>query len=430
MLPNNNDDIEIRFNQLADAVKLVFSSVYLSPARQHLESLDFRIDEEKMAVVIQEIVGTRHDEYFYPNFSGVAESYNFYPSNRRKREDGVVAMAAGIGKAVVDGENAFRFCPMHPNIDTRMSDELPANAQQELYVLNMSKNDTDLISGDDATLDKIDLKTTEKHGMLDRIVSVFDYQNNRINDGMDGNGPRIITFAGILKYEHIPLAKILNDILEIGEKTMGITVEIEFAVDLNKETPTFYMLQIRPLAHSNEEMNLTGEMLDKDKMILYCNQGIGNGTIVSIEDIVFIHPEKFDNAKTAEMAAELNEINDKFRSNGRHYLLIGFGRWGSRDAHLGVPVKWEDINRAKVIVEAANEDFSAENSQGSHFFHNLISLNIGYFTVPFRDDRAFINWDKLFSLKRKQEGKYFIHAFTQNGITVKMDGKNSIFIIE
>ncbi len=434
MLPNNHKSNKVRLKHLEDAIKLVYSSIFLKSARQYIESLDYKIEEEKMGIVIQEIVGAYHNNYYYPHFSGVTESYNFYPGNGTKPEDGVASLAIGLGKSVVEGGKSFRFCPKHPTASSSFQDESSSSSQTDFYAIDISQNDFDLRKGEDSTLVKLPIKLAEEHGVLDHIASVWDYQNNRIVDSLHAKGPRIITFSGILKYDYIPLAKILTEILEIGENTMGVPVEIEFAMDLTKDAkkdilPKFYILQIRPLIPSKGEIEITDKDIKQENVIIYSDKSLGNAVIKEIYDIIFLEPEKFDTTKTLDMQIEVEELNKKMARENRSYILIAPGRWGSNDRFLGIPVKWANINRAKVIIELGLKNRYIEDSQGSHFLHNIIAMNIGYISIPYDYKGGLIKWHHIKSIPIVEKKKYFTHVRSPEPFTVKLDGRNGKAII-
>ena len=434
MLPNNHTDAEIRLNHLKCAIKLVYASVFLKKARDYIKSINYKTEEEKMAVVIQEIVGKQYDGYYYPHFAGVAESYNYYPVLNMKHSDGIASLAIGLGKAVVEGNKNYKFCPKYPTLNLRLSDEFPKNSQTEIYAIDMNNKDFDLCSGEDITLKKIDLKLAEKHGTINHLVSVWNYRDNRITDGLSGAGPRIVTFANILKYNQFPLAEILQDILYINEKAMGIPVEIEFAVDLscvsNEDKPTFYILQTRPLGSNKNSINIDINNIDKESLLLYTNKAMGNGKIDNVYDLIIVNPDTFDSIKTIDIRQELSRINQEMNNNKKPYILIGPGRWGSRDKFLGIPVSWGDINMAKVIVEIGIEGFEIEPSQGTHFFHNLVSVNVGYFTVPYKSKTDFIDWEWIKAQKEADtKMKYLKHYTFNKPSIVLMDGRKDIAVI-
>lgn len=434
MLPNNQNDAELRLNHLSCAIKLVYASVFLKKARDYIKSINYKTEEEKMAVVIQEIVGKQYDGYYYPHFAGVAESYNYYPILDMKHSDGIASLAIGLGKTVVEGNRNYKFCPKYPSLNFRLSDEFPKNSQTEIYTIDMNNNDFDLCSGEDITLNKIDLKLAEKHGTINHLVSVWNYRDNKITDGLAGTGPRIVTFANILKYNYFPLAEILQDILYINEKAMGVPVEIEFAVDLsyvsNEEKPTFYVLQTRPLGSNKSSISIDINDINKESLLLYTNKAMGNGKIDNISDLIIVNPDTFDSTKTIDIRQELSRINKIMNDNKKPYILIGPGRWGSRDKFLGIPVNWGDINMAKIIVEIGIEGFEIEPSQGTHFFHNLVSMNVGYFTVPYKSKTDFIDWEWIKAQKEADtKMKYLKHYTFNKPSIVLMDGRKDTAVI-
>ena len=434
MLPNSHPDRKVRFEHLCNAIKLVFSSVFLKNARNYIESINYKIEEEKMAVIIQEVVGKKFEDYYYPHFSGVGQSYNFYPTSYLKNSDGIASLAVGLGKAVVEGDNIFRFCPTYPKMDIISHEEMMGNSQREFYAISLKHHDFNVIEGEECTLVSIRLKQAEKHGSLQHMLSVWDYENNRLIAGLNAKGPRIVTFANILKYDYFPLAKITREILEIGEKAMGVPVEIEFAVNLEKDIkknvfPTFYVLQIRPLTINTEEIYIDSENVEKEELILYTEHGMGNGVISNISDIIYLDPTKFDRTQTIEMKKEVAILNEKMKQQNREYILIAPGRWGSRDRFLGIPVQWHEINKAKIIIEAGIKDFIVDASQGTHFFHNLVSMNAGYFTIPYDSMSDFIRWDWLAEQEVVEKLNYFVHIELDHSAVVKMDGRRGISFI-
>jgi hypothetical protein len=435
MLPNNHPDKMLRLRQLMDAIKLVFASVYMADARNFLEALNFKVEEEKMAVIIQETVGTlQSDRYYYPHISGVAQSYNFYPTSYMQHTDGIANIALGLGKSVVEGKLNFRFCPRYPETEMLPQMEMVRTAQKEFYALDMSRNDFDLTQGEESTLAQLSIKEAEKHGVLRYLTSVWDYENNRLTDNLEERGMKVLTFSGILKYNYFPLAKIVEELLEIGEVALGIPVEIEFAVNLdyNHELefkPTFYILQVRPLSVNTDAYRIDTESLGKSELLMYTEHGMGNGVIKDLTDIIYLDPRKFDKTRTWEMQQEIERFNEMMAKQGRRYILIGPGRWGSRDRFLGIPVRWPQINRAKVILETGLRDFIVEASQGTHFFHNLVAMNVGYFTIPFVSSTDFVDYDWLLQQPESERGDYFVHVQFDHPLIVRMDGKTGIAVI-
>ena len=434
LLPNIHTNENVRLKQLCQAIKLVFSSVYLESARSYIESINYKVEEEKMAVIIQEIVGCNFSGYYYPHFSGVGQSYNFYPISYLKSNDGVVSLAVGLGKAVVEGERNFRFCPKYPKMEIIPPEELVRDSQKYFYAVDMNKQDFNLLDGDETTLFQVKIREAEKHGTLQHMTSMWDYENNRLIDGVTTKGMKVVTFADILKYNYFPLAKISEEILDIGEKAMGVPVEIEFAVSLEKNEkekifPTFYVLQIRPLTINTEEIFIDPGNLNRDQLMLYTENGMGNGLIDTIYDVIFVDLKKWNKTKTEFMRDEISRINERMKAEDRNYILIGPGRWGSRDKFLGIPVKWPDINMAKIIIETGLEDFVVDSSQGTHFFHNLVSMDVGYFSIPYVSDTDYIDWVWLENQRIIEKTDYFLHVQVDHPLVVKMDGRKGLAVI-
>ncbi len=435
MLPNNHPDKLHRLRQLMDAIKLVFASVYLSEARAFLEALNFKAEEEKMAVIIQETVGClKGGQYYYPHISGVAQSYNFYPTAHMLHTDGIANIALGLGKSVVEGKLNFRFCPRYPATDMLPQEEMMRSAQKEFFALDLAQNEFDLTKGEEITLSKMNIKDAMAHGTLKYIASVWDYDNYRLTDNLEERGLKVLTFSSILKHNYFPLAQIVSELLEIGEIALGIPVEIEFAVNLDSDSrygykPSFYILQIRPLSVSADAYRIDATQLDKQDLLMYTEHGMGNGMINDLKDIIYLDPHRFDKTKTQEMQEEIERFNGKMAESGKRYILIGPGRWGSRDRFLGIPVRWPQINRAKVILETGLRDFIVEASQGTHFFHNLVAMNIGYFTIPFVSQTDFVDMQWLLGQPAVERGDFFVHLEFAHPLIVRMDGKTGLAVI-
>ncbi|MFO8054083.1 MAG: PEP/pyruvate-binding domain-containing protein [Bacteroidales bacterium] len=432
ILPNNHPDISVRLSQLEQAIKLVFASVFSKTARGYVEAINYKIEEEMMAVVLQEVVGQEYDGYFYPHISGVAQSYNYYPVSHMKPEEGFVVAAVGLGKYVVEGEKSFRFSPAYPQSEIHSTKDQFKNSQTEFYAVNMHKTVVDLREGDDAGLARLDIDEAEKHGTLKHCASVYDPESDRIIPGIDKAGPRIVNFANILKYNYIPLAKTIQVVLEIVEEAIGSPVEIEWAVNLTRDKnnlASFHLLQIKPMISTVNDFSIDPEDLDKERMVLYTNKGMGNGCIEDIEDVIFVDADKFDKGETEKMVGEIERLNRKMKQQERHYVLIGPGRWGTRDRWLGIPVEWPQISNAKVIVETSLEDFPLDASSGSHFFHNVTSMNIGYLTVQQELSDHIINYEKLHAQPLIEETGFFRHVRFEKPLKIFMDGKQRISAI-
>lgn len=430
LIPNNHDNLNERLNNLTDAIKLVYASIYSKHARSYFEAINYKIDDERMAVVLQEIAGKKYDNIFFPHISGVAQSHNFYPIARFKPEDGISIAAVGLGKYVIDGEKAFRFCPKFPKIDIVSPETQIKDTQSFFYAIDMQRGISNLIQGEDITLRKVQIADAENLGILDDVISVYDPQDNKVKAGLNYKGPRIVNFAGILKYDLFPFAKILSRLLEIIESSMGLPVEIEFAVNLDEDNPGFYILQLKPLIRNSEFFSINEDKINKENLILYTECGMGNGKIENISDIIYADPKKFNAAHTQQMAIEAEMLNEKMKSLKRKYILIGPGRWGTRDRWLGIPVQWTQISNARIIVETDLDDFKVDASLGSHFFHNITSMNIGYFTVRQSNGSDFINWEYLNSIKPANKSEHYIHLELPKPVNILMDGKKSISLIE
>ncbi len=432
LLPNSHSDLQIRLNQITDAIKLVFASVYSDIARGYVEAVNYKVEEEKMAIVIQEVVGNQYGNTFYPHFSGVASSYNFYPIAHMKPEEGFANIAVGLGKYVVDGEKSFRFSPKYPEIEAYSTKDLFKNSQTQFYAVNLQELEMDLMKSDEEGLIKLDISQSEKDGSLKHMASVYDQNNNRIVPGIHKAGPRIINFANILKYNYIPLAKALEVILEVGSEAIGSPVEIEFAVDLNKDKDyraSLYILQIKPLLGNSDDYNIDLKNEDKSRHLLYTENALGNGKIDTITDVIYVDLDKFDKSKTKLMVEEIEALNSKMILENRQYVLIGPGRWGTRDPWIGIPVNWPQISMAKVIVETSLVNFPLDASSGSHFFHNVTSADVGYLSVQQEMSTEFINWDILKEQEVLEQTTFFKHVQFAKPLIIKMDGKKRLSLI-
>ena len=433
LLPNNQPDLNLRLKLVSDAIKLVFASIYSRSARTYFEAINYKIEQEKMAVVLQEVVGNRFEDSFYPHISGTAQSYNFYPVAHMKPEEGFAVAAIGLGQYVVEGERAYRFSPAYPNLDIVSQKDISKNSQVYFYAVDMTKTDINLLEGENAGLVRHDISEAEKHGNLKHCASVYNPDNDTIIPGVDSYGPRVVNFANILKYDYIPLADTLLTVLDVVKEAFGTPVEIEYAVDLKKDKngrASFYLLQIKPMVGSGAGFNIDPESVDRSKAFLITNKSMGNGMIDDIKDIIYIRPEDFDNMKTEEMAREIDELNEAMLKQNKRYILIGPGRWGTRDKYIGVPVVWPQISQAKVIVEVSLPDFPLDASLGSHFFHNVTSMNVGYFSVNHADPDEMIDWEKLSKQKIVKKGRYFTHVCFSENIIIRMDGKKRIAVID
>jgi hypothetical protein len=428
LIPNNHPDIEVRYQQLETAIKLVYASIFTESAMSYFDAVNYKIEEEKMAVIVQEVVGHQYSDHYYPSISGVAQSYNFYPVSYMEPEDGFAVAAIGLGMYVVGGENAYRFCPKYPKINTLSDHDLVRDSQREFYAIDMDHNQFDLENGgENAAIRKMKISFAEKDGVLQHCASVYDQENDQLIPGIDTAGLRVIDFANILKYNHVPLADTLNLLLKMFREAMGSPVEIEYAVDLEdgeNNLPTFYLLQIKPLIRRDEQLAVNIGDIDPRKTIMFAKRGMGNGIVSGITDIIFVDPDHFDKMKTREIAAEISQFNRKMELLNKEYILVGPGRWGSRDPFTGIPVTWANISKSRVIVEMGLKDFPLDGSLGSHFFHNVTSMNVGYFTIPHNSIDSSINIDILKSQPVIEVGNYIRHISFEKPLNIVMDGKN------
>jgi hypothetical protein len=429
MLPNNCEGDDLRLEQLCQAIKLVYASTYSKKAKAYIQTTLHKA-EEKMAVIIQKVVGQKFDSRFYPIYSGVGQSYNFYPVTPLKREEGIVSVALGLGKTVVDGGNALHFSPSYPSVIPGLTtpEEIFNNTQNYFYSLDLANTCFDLSEGEEATLNKLDISQAMEDETLDYLASTYDIQDNRLRDTVDSKGPKVITFAGILKYDKLPLKNIIRELLVVGEKGMGRPVEIEFAGTLGDDgKPEFHVLQIRPLVTLRERKQVVIEKAEMESAMICTEKALGNGILQGLKDIVLVSPKTFDSTKTLEIAREIGEINREL--DGTPYILIGPGRWGTRDRWLGIPVEWDMISWARTIVEVSLENFQVDPSHGTHFFHNITSLGIMYFTVPFGKESASIRWSELENIPANISKKFVTHMRLPFAVNVKVDGRSGAGII-
>jgi hypothetical protein len=432
LLPNNHPDINVRLKQTLDAIKLVFASIYSNVARGYIEAVNFNLEDEKMAVIIQEVVGNKFGSTYYPHISGVAQSYNYYPFAHMKPEEGFAITAVGLGKYVVEGDKAYRFSPKYPSTEINSLKDQFKYSQIKFFVVDLKKENVNLLEGDTAGLTLLDIDEAERHGNLKHCASVYDVDNNIIYPGINKQGPRIINFANILKYNYIPLAKTIEVVLDVIKEALGSPVEIEFAVDLTKDKDnkaSFYLLQIKPLIGSAQDYEIDLDKINKKSIILFTEKGMGNGILKTIQDVIYVDNSLFDKSQTEEMAKEIDILNKKMMEENRQYILIGPGRWGTRDKWIGIPVNWPQISNAKIIVETSLEDYPLDASSGSHFFHNVTSMNVGYFSVQTASSKSYISYNILDDQKLIEKTKFFRHIQFEKPIKVRMDGKKRISVI-
>lgn len=434
LIPNNHPDEQVRFDQLVTAVKLVYASVFTEDARSYFQAINYKIEEEKMAVIIQPVVGREHNSKFYVDVSGVAQSYNYYPYSYMEPADGFSVIAVGLGQTVVGGEKAYRFSPKYPGLNNNSIKDQVRDTQREFYAIDMTQRTFNLaLDGEMAAIRKYKIAEAEKDGVLDHCASTYNLENDYLMPGINAKGQRVINFANILEYQHAPLADTLVLLLKLFKQAMGSPVEMEFALDLTKGEngwPTFYLLQLKPLIRHELDIQIDLGAMDNNKLMLVSKKGMGNGRISGIRDVVYIDINKFDRTKTREICNEISEVNKVFTRNNQQYILIGPGRWGTRDEFTGIPVNWAHINNAKVIVEVGLPNFPLDASLGSHFFHNVTSMNVGYFSVPQIDGNEYIKFDMLDRQELIWQGKYVKHVRFNDCLEVLMDGRKRTAVIK
>ncbi len=427
MLPNAHPDPEARLEQLMRAIKGVYASTFTQRSKAYLRATPYRLEEEKMAVILQRIVGRRQGERFYPSFSGVARSYNFYPNPPLRSEDGIVAIALGLGRMVVDGGNVLRFCPRYPRHLVQFSsvDDVLQNSQREFWALTLRDGHAGM--NPDAEMREVafPLDVAERDATLAPVGSTYSPENDAIYDGLSRSGVRLVSFAGMLKHGIFPLSEILNRAMAVGSEGMGGPVEIEFAGNLRGggSPPEFAFLQMRPLALSREREIL--ELGDVPPAQLVCRSSnvLGNGRMEDIHDVVVVDRERFDRARSRDAAQEVAHFNAELTSRRVPYVLVGVGRWGSTDPWLGIPVRWDQIGGARVIVEAGFRDFRVTPSQGTHFFQNLTSFQVGYFTINPSLNDGFVDWEWLAEQPAVASGEFVRHLRFEHPLEVRMNGR-------
>ena len=428
MLPNNHPDLDVRLVQLLRAVKLVYASTWSRAARRYLEATGHNPAEEKMGVAIQQLVGRTYGKHFYPLVSGVAQTHNFYPRGYIEPDDGAAVLALGLGKTVVEGQNALRICPRYPRLIPQTDDlgKILNATQRTFWALDVSDPEVLVEAGSDAPLVELGLDQAEKDGTLIHVASVLSREEERLKDGLNASGARVVTFAPILKWETFPLAPLLVRILERVRKAMGGPAEIELAANLPdraKNLPgEIHLLQVRPLTTAEALEPLEMVHPEEDKILVRTARGLGHGKLDGIMDILFVRPTAFDKLSTRKIAEEVEARNTLLAKEGRPYMLIGPGRWGTADPFLGVPVRWDQVSAVKVLVEADLEGFEVEPSQGSHFFHNVTTFGVFLLTVSFRKPGEKVDWEWLESRSPLWEGAYLRHIRLEEPIPVYLDG--------
>lgn len=432
MLPNNAPDLDQRLEELCVAVRLVYASALLQRPRRYLEAIGMDLAEAKMAVLIQEVAGRRHGRYFYPTLAGVAQSHNYYPVFQMKPEDGVATVALGLGKQVVEGGEAVRFCPRFPQVlpQFRSPWDTSRISQREFFALDLEAGTLDLSRR--GAIARLPITEAEAHGTLGHVGSVYSPADDRVYDGVNRPGTRLVTFARVLKHDSFPLCTVLDTLLDHCRQRLGFPVEIEFAANLGEDDglePDFFFLQMRPLVAKRERCDVSLEAVPADKLLCRSDHVMGNGRIEGVRDVLYVHPERFDRSRSVDAAAMVADTNDRLARERRPYVLLGPGRWGSYDPWIGIPVVWHQISWARAIVEVPARDLPMEPSQGTHFFHNMTSAGIGYFSLARVDGREFVRFDLLDALPGEDLGPWLRLVRLPAPLSVRMDGQSQQGVI-
>ncbi len=427
MIPNNLPDPDTRFHRLVEAIKFVYASTFFHGPKSYIGSVGKSLRDEKMAIIIQEVVGHRLNERFYPAISGVGRSYSYYPTLRAKPEDGVVDLALGLGRQIVDGGLAWTYCPRYPKAPAPYNglNDMMNNTQTGFWAVNMGTPPPHDPVKETEYLIHAEIKEAEYDGILDNIVSSYDPASERLRPGLQGAGARVIDFAPVLTYDTLPLNRLVSRLLELSEEALAKDVEIEFAVSLDplgRTRPRFGFLQARPMMVARTPVEITDEEFEAGDVLAASVHSMGNGVRDGIRDVVYLRPEAFEARHTPAIARELDAINRGLTGEDRPYLLIGFGRWGSSDPWLGVPVDWAQINGAAVIMEATLPQMSPDLSQGSHFFHNLISFEVLYLSISHSASPG-IDWEWLNAQRAETESDLIRHVRLDHPLKVKVDGR-------
>ena len=433
MIPRLNDKYEM-MRLLCDAIKSVYASVFFADSKAYMTATSNLIDQEKMAIIIQEVVGEEHDGCYYPSFSGVGRSLNYYPINDEQPEDGVAEIAVGLGKYIVDGGLALRFSPRHPDkvLQTSTLDLALRDTQTQFYALDMSDMTDKFSTNDGDNIKHIRIQDAAKNGSLKYMVSTYDPQDQIIRDSDYGTGRKVVTFANVLSHKVFPLAEVVDFMLSEGEREMRRPVEIEFAGNINingDSKGSVYWLQIRPIVDRKEMLDEKIMETDNNDLILKSNTALGHGTMDNVRDVVYVKTKNFSSSNNQLIAREIEKINRTFTEKGDGYILIGPGRWGSSDPSLGIPVKWPHISSARLITEASLPNYRIEPSQGTHFFQNLTSFGVGYFTIDTRDNDSVYDIAYLDNCPAAYESEFIRIVHFDNPLTISINGRSGLGIV-
>jgi hypothetical protein len=431
MIPNNSVNADTRFQRLIDAVRFVYATTFYKSAKDYFRGTGQVHRDERMAVVVQEVVGNRYGDNFYPETSGVARTFNYYPSGGSLTTDGVVNLALGLGRQIVDGGLSWGYCPTSPTSPPPFNDlgDRIRNTQNRFWAVNMGTPPPPDPMGETEFLQKLELEVAENDGVLNHMVSSYDPASDRLRLGLSGGGPRVLDFGPMLLAETLPLNDLVAQLLPLAERVAGCPVELEFAMDRTADgRHRFCLLQMRAMMVPMGESKVSLLELNEPGVVLASEQALGHGVKNDISDIIYIKPDSFDLGQTPAIALEVEKLNNSLLAAGRPYMLIGFGRWGSADSWLGVPVQWGQISGARVIVESSFRDLNPDPSQGTHFFHNLISFQVSYLTVRGRGSSR-IDWDWLERQPTEQETKYLRHVRPKEPLAVRLDGVAGLGIV-
>lgn len=429
MVPRVSDK-QAMLAMLRSAIKAVYASVFFKDSKAYMTATQNLIDQEKMAIVLQEVVGSEHGQYFYPTLSGVARSINFYPVGEEKPEDGVAKVALGLGAYIVDGGKSLRFCPAYPHNILQLSElrTVLREGQKEFFALDLSMLRQAPETDTEYNIRHLPVAAANDSETLRYAFSTLSLEDQRLTPGGTGAGRRVVTFSNILEYDAFPLARVISDLLRIGSRGMGRPVELEYAMDIREGKAYFYLLQIRPIVDVSEETELTPDDLSRPALISSTSV-LGNGMVEDVHYILYVRSDRFDALRSRDIAAEIGNINEQLTARGESYVLVGPGRWGSSDPALGIPVKWSHISGAKAVVECGLEDFRVDASEGTHFFQNLTSFGVGYFTIrPYQGDGTF-DEARLNALPAEYESHSLRLVKFPTPLFIKMDGRHSRGIV-
>ena len=429
MVPRVSDK-QAMLAMLRSAIKAVYASVFFKDSKAYMTATQNLIDQEKMAIVLQEVVGSEHGQYFYPTLSGVARSINFYPVGEEKPEDGVAKVALGLGAYIVDGGKSLRFCPAYPHNILQLSElrTVLREGQKEFFALDLSMLGQAPETDTEYNIRHLPVAAADDPETLRYAFSTLSLEDQRLTPGGTGVGRRVVTFSNILEYDAFPLARVISDLLRIGSRGMGRPVELEYAMDIREGKAYFYLLQIRPIVDVSEETELTPDDLSRPALISSTSV-LGNGMVEDVHYILYVRSDRFDALRSRDIAAEIGNINEQLTARGESYVLVGPGRWGSSDPALGIPVKWSHISGAKAVVECGLEDFRVDASEGTHFFQNLTSFGVGYFTIrPYQGDGTF-DEARLNALPAEYESHSLRLVKFPAPLFIKMDGRHSRGIV-